>query len=206
MSRKYKVSLMNAWKYENDGRCMKHYTLQSLKEKYKYYSIANYLSIRMDYDKSIIKKADTVIEFLGKLFYSKGTELDVLEFLSSDNYTLNFLSMNLDELVYKLHLLKKINLDIEVLLNKPIILSRYGINEIYDVVKNIEILNIQKDINASVFEGLLKNRYVRFKEKMDLDENECLIDIKKYITRINLESAYRQSNENKENKNKGLTK
>lgn len=206
MSRKYKVSLMNAWKYENDGRCMKHYTFQSLKEKYKYYSIANYLSIRMDYDKSIIKKADTVIEFLGKLFYSKGTELDVLEFLSSNNYTLNFLSMNLDELVYKLHLLKKINLDIEVLLNKPIILSRYGINEIYDVVKNIEILNIQKDINASVFEELLKNRYVRFKEKMDLDENECLIDIKKYITRINLESAYRQSNENKENKNKGLTK
>lgn len=206
MSRKYKVSLMNAWKYENDGRCMKHYTLQSLKEKYKYYSIANYLSIRMDYDKSIIKKADTVIEFLGKLFYSKGTELDVLEFLSSNNYTLNFLSMNLDELVYKLHLLKKINLDIEVLLNKPIILSRYGINEIYDVVKNIEILNIQKDINASVFEELLKNRYVRFKEKMDLDENECLIDIKKYITRINLESAYRQSNENKENKNKGLPK
>lgn len=206
MSRKYKVSLMNAWKYENDGRCMKHYTFQSLKEKYKYYSIANYLSIRMDYDKSIIKKADTVIEFLGKLFYSKGTELDVLEFLSSNNYTLNFLSMNLDELVYKLHLLKKINLDIEVLLNKPIILSRYGINEIYDVVKNIEILNIQKDINASVFEELLKNRYVRFKEKMDLDENESLIDIKKYITRINLESAYRQSNENKENKNKGLPK
>lgn len=206
MRGKYKVSLMNAWKYENDGRCMKHYTLQSLKEKYKYYSIANYLSIRMDYDKSIIKKADTVIEFLGKLFYSKGTELDVLEFLSSNNYTLNFLSMNLDELVYKLHLLKKINLDLEVLLNKPIILSRYGINEIYDVVKNIEILNIQKDINASVFEELLKNRYVRFKEKMDLDENECLIDIKKYITRINLESAYRQSNENKENKNKGLTK
>lgn len=206
MSRKYKVSLMNAWKYENDGRCMKHYTLQSLKEKYKYYSIANYLSIRMDYDKSIIKKADTVIEFLGKLFYSKGTELDVLEFLSSNNYTLNFLSMNLDELVYKLHLLKKINLDIEVLLNKPIILSRYGINEIYDVVKNIEILNIQKDINASVFEELLKNRYVRFKEKMDLDENECLIDIKKYITRINLESAYRQSIGNKEGKSKRLTK
>lgn len=206
MSRKYKVSLMNAWKYENDGRCMKHYTLQSLKEKYKYYSIANYLSIRMDYDKSIIKKADTVIEFLGKLFYSKGTELDVLEFLSSNNYTLNFLSMNLDELVYKLHLLKKINLDIEVLLNKPIILSRYGINEIYDVVKNIEILNIQKDINTSVFEELLKNRYVRFKEKMDLDENECLIDIKKYITRINLESAYRQSIGNKEGKSRRLTK
>lgn len=206
MRGKYKVSLMNAWKYENDGRCMKHYTLQSLKEKYKYYSIANYLSIRMDYDKSIIKKADTVIEFLGKLFYSKGTELDVLEFLSSNNYTLNFLSMNLDELVYKLHLLKKINLDIEVLLNKPIILSRYGINEIYDVVKNIEILNIQKDINASVFEELLKNRYVRFKEKMDLDENECLIDIKKYITRINLESAYRQSIGNKEGKSRRLTK
>lgn len=206
MSRKYKVSLMNAWKYENDGRCMKHYTLQSLKEKYKYYSIANYLSIRMDYDKSIIKKADTVIEFLGKLFYSKGTELDVLEFLSFNNYTLNFLSMNLDELVYKLHLLKKINLDMDVLFNRPSVIARYSLSEISDVVEIIQDMEIENDIDVCELEKILINRYAKDLKRFDLNDCESINNIQKYITRINLESAYRQSIENKEGKSRRLTK
>lgn len=124
------------------------YQKNLLKRKYGF-NVSRYVFPRLNTNPDIIQNIEMNIEFLSKLFESKGfLNENILDFIfkSEDVYLPEVICMPLGELSLKLYILEMLNVDMEVLFNCPKIIARYFSDELYNAVNLLKNKNYEVGI------------------------------------------------------------